>query len=357
MGRFIEQAEENAPHRLMGDWTLENLAAIQDEIKNVGPVDKAQAQIEKLDTAGAQLLLGFEHLDGLEPGQQDLLQLVKNASQDFPEKPAGKSSFEQGLINVGKATVAAKDNTLDLLCFIGETVINLGGVIRQPGRLRVTSLLRHIHETGVMATPIVSLIAFLISIVLAYQGADQLKRFGAEIFAINMVGISVLREMGVLLTAIMVAGRSGSAFTAEIGVMKVNEEVDAMRIIGIKPFEFLVLPRLLALMITLPLLAFIADIMGLLGGGLVSYFLMNIPPAQYLTRVHEAVSLSDFWVGIVKAPVFAFFIAIVGCMRGMQVSGSAESVGKLTTIAVVQSIFLVLLLDALFSILFTRLGI
>lgn len=358
MAKFIEHtpAPGGSHYVLTGDWVLANLGDIRQELAGRIP-DTARAQINKLDTAGAQLLLQIKQLNGLEPWQQALLKLVADAQQEFPEKDVPPPPLIAGLIEIGKAAIMGKDNTLDLLRFIGETVVHAGSLILNPRRLSFTSLLRHIHETGVMALPIVSLIAFLISVVLAYQGADQLRRFGAEIFAINMVAISVLREMGVLLTAIMVAGRSGSAFTAEIGVMKVNEEVDAMQIIGIRPFDFLVMPRLLALMIALPLLTFVADIMGLLGGGIISFFQMGIPMEQYLERFRGAVDMSDFWVGIIKAPVFAFFIAIVGCMRGMQVSGSAESVGKLTTISVVQSIFLVLLLDALFSILFTKLGV
>lgn len=358
MGKFIKQsgAADGPQIQLTGDWVLDNLARIQKELRRISAED-AKAQIGHLDTAGAQILLQFKNLSGLKPEQESLLKLVSDAQQKLPKKPEKKNVIVQNLIEIGKSTCAAKKNTADLLSFLGETTINLFGTIIHPSRLRIKSVLRHMHETGVMAVPIVSLIAFLISIVLAYQGADQLKRFGAQIFAINMVGISVLREMGVLLTAIMVAGRSGSAFTAEIGVMKVNEEVDAMRIMGIKPFDFLVLPRLIALMITLPLLAFVADAMGLLGGGIVSFVQLHIAPEQYLDRVRGAVSMSDFWVGIIKAPVFAFFIAMVGCMRGLQVTGSAESVGKLTTVSVVQSIFLVLLLDAVFSIVFTKLGI
>jgi len=357
MGRFIDQSPSpgQSPTLLTGDWILDNIAGIQHELKNQ-TIENAKAEIGKLDTAGALLLLRFKNISGLTAAQQSLLKIVTDVQQEPAEEEKKKPYLVQTLIDIGRNTIAAKKNAADLLSFIGETVVNFAKLIRFPDRLRFRSLLRHINETGVMATPIISLIAFLISIVLAYQGADQLKRFGAQIFAVNLVAISVLREMGVLLTAIMVAGRSGSAFTAEIGVMKVNEEVDAMQIIGIKPFAFLVLPRILGLMITLPLLTFVADIMGLLGGGLVSYFLLNIPAEQYLDRFRDAVTLSDLSVGLIKAPVFAFLIGIVGCMRGLQVSGSAESVGKLTTISVVQSIFLVLLVDALFSIFFTKIG-
>ncbi|MDB5477708.1 MAG: transporter permease, partial [Alphaproteobacteria bacterium] len=272
MAQFTETLSDASPVTLKvtGNWVLDNLAAIQKELKDVPEKDiQIQADIQKLDTAGAQLLnelAGDKEIQGLQEWQTSLITLVKNAAQEFPASEEKNTLKEEIFIATGKATIEAWESIKDLLRFIGETTIMLGNVITHPQRMRGISVIRHINETGVAAIPIVSLIAFLISIVLAYQGADQLRRFGAEIFTINMVAVSVLREMGVLLTAIMIAGRSGSAFTAEIGVMKVNEEVDAMRIIGITPFEILVLPRLLALLITLPLLTFIADIMGLIGG-------------------------------------------------------------------------------------------
>lgn len=355
MARFI--LTENNATTLSGDWVLDNIEAIQKELKKSGADKNAKAEISALDTAGAELLLEFERIDGLTPAQQSLLGLVQKSQQEFPASESRGGMLAEMFITTGKTAIAIGNDILDLIRFIGQSSVVLAQNIANPQRLRMKSVIRHVHETGVMAIPIVALIAFLISIVLAYQGAEQLKRFGAQIFAVNLVAVSVLREMGVLLTAIMIAGRSGSAFTAEIGVMKVNEEVDAMRIIGVKPFDFLVIPRLIALMIAMPLLTFIADLMGLLGGAIICFFQMGLSFETYIDRFQQAVSISDFWVGIVKAPVFAFFIAIVGCMRGMQVSGSAESVGKLTTTSVVQSIFLVLLLDALFSILFTKLGI
>jgi phospholipid/cholesterol/gamma-HCH transport system permease protein len=223
--------------------------------------------------------------------------------------------------------------------------------------LRPASISRHVAETGIHALPIVGLMAVMIAVVLGYQGVAQLRPFGGEDYTINLVAVSVLREMGVLITAIMVAGRSGSAFTAEIGVMKTREEVDALKVMGIEPMQVLVVPRVLALVITLPLLTFFADIMGLFGGAAISQVLLGISPTQYLARLPQVVVGSDLYVGLLKAPVFAFFIAITGCMHGLRASGSAESVGRETTRAVVKSIFLVIVLDALFSILFERLGI
>jgi phospholipid/cholesterol/gamma-HCH transport system permease protein len=220
--------------------------------------------------------------------------------------------------------------------------------------LRFSSIVRHIHETGVSAIPIVSLIAFLISVVVAYLGAQQLSRFGATIFVVDLVTIAVLREMGVLLTAIIVAGRSGSAFAAEIGEMQLNEEIDALRAMGMNPIELLVVPRLVGLVIALPCLAVIADAMGLAGGGLLSLLQLHIPLTQFTIRLREALSPTTFWAGLVKAPIFALLIGMVGCYRGMQVRDSARELGRLTTMAVVQSIFLVILADAAFAILFVQ---
>ena len=238
--------------------------------------------------------------------------------------------------------------------FFGRIVMVLREACTRPGALRGPSLVRHIYETGITAIPIVSLIAFLISVIVAYLGAQQLSRFGANIFVVDLVTISVLREMGVLLTAIIVAGRSGSAFAAEIGVMQLNEETDALRAMGMNPIEILVVPRVLALIIALPLLTIIADAMGLAGGGLLSLLNLHIPLPQFTSRLRESLAPTTFWSGLVKAPVFAMLIGMVGAYRGMQVRDSARELGRLTTVAVVQSIFMVILADALFAILFVK---
>ena len=238
--------------------------------------------------------------------------------------------------------------------FFGRIVMVVREAFTRPSALRVPSLVRHIYETGITAIPIVSLIAFLISVIVAYLGAQQLSRFGANIFVVDLVTISVLREMGVLLTAIIVAGRSGSAFAAEIGVMQLNEETDALRAMGMNPIEVLVVPRVLALIIVLPLLTIIADAMGLAGGGLLSLLNLHIPLPQFTSRLRESLAPTTFWSGLVKAPVFAMLIGMVGAYRGMQVRESARELGRLTTVAVVQSIFMVILADALFAILFVK---
>ena len=227
----------------------------------------------------------------------------------------------------------------------------------RPHAIRWHALFTHMERAGIDALPIVGLISFLIGVVLAYQGADQLARFGAQIFTVNLVGYGVLREMGILLTAIIVAGRSGSAFTAQIGTMKVNEEIDAMRTIGLDPMEVLVVPRVLALVLMMPLLTFYADMMGLLGGAVMANVALDISFFQFARQLSEGVTIWSFWVGMIKAPIFAFIIAMVGCYEGLKVSRSAESVGQQTTASVVKSIFLVIVLDAFLSVLFSAIGI
>jgi phospholipid/cholesterol/gamma-HCH transport system permease protein len=275
-----------------------------------------------------------------------------------PEIPEPKRIlFIDWLIDLGTATEAVGAEALDLLAFFGELVETLARIAVRPSRLRWIAVVSHLERTGLNALPIVGMMSFLVGVVVAFQGADQFIRLGVPQFTITMVGISVLREMGVLLTAIMVAGRSGSAFTAEIGTMQVTEEVDALRVTGLDPMEVLVVPRVLALVIALPLLAFFADIMGLLGGGIMCVVKIDISFGQYWRQLNTVVSLNTFLVGMVKAPVFALLISLVGCFEGLRVSGSAESVGRLTTRAVVEGIFLVIIFDALFSILFSYLGV
>ncbi|HLB83751.1 MAG TPA: ABC transporter permease, partial [Steroidobacteraceae bacterium] len=214
------------------------------------------------------------------------------------------------------------------------------------------SVVRHAYETGVQAIPVVAVIAFLISIILAYIGLQQLRPFGAEIFTVDLVAIGVLRELGVLLTAIMVAGRTGSAYAAELGVMKLNDEVDALESLGLDPFEVLVLPRVLGLVIAMPLLTIVADAMGLAGGALLTGLLIDLSWSQFLARLDTALSDTTFWAGLIKAPVFGVLIALTGTMRGLQVRESSRELGRLTTVAVVQSIFLVIFADAVFAIFF-----
>ncbi len=274
------------------------------------------------------------------------------------EKAAPHSGPLVRLVNqIGCDIVAECRLGGSLLSFLGHYLITLGQVALRPRTFRLTPLVYHMQQTGVMAVPIVALLSFLIGVVVAYMGAQQLARFGAQIFVVNLVEIMTLREMGVLLTSIIVAGRSGSSFTAQIGAMVANEEVAAMQSMGLSPMNRLVLPRVTALMLMLPALVFLADIMGLLGGGVAVWMTMDLSPEAYVTRLHESIYPSNFWTGMIKAPFFALVIGVVGCFQGFQVTGSAESVGRLTTQSVVESIFFVIVLDALFALFFTALGV
>jgi phospholipid/cholesterol/gamma-HCH transport system permease protein len=240
----------------------------------------------------------------------------------------------------------------EALVFGGQLLASAAAAWRSLKRLRIPSVVRHMHETGVQAIPVVAVIALLISVISAYIGAQQLRPFGAEIYTVDLVTIGVLRELGVLLTAIMVAGRTGSAYAAELGVMKLNDEVDALESMGMNPYEVLVLPRVAALVLVMPLLTVVADAMGLVGGALLTNYLLELPWSQFVMRLDSSVSDTTFWAGLVKAPVFGLLISLTGTLRGLQVRESSRELGRLTTVAVVQSIFLVIFADALFAIYF-----
>ena len=317
--------------------------------------------LTELDTPGALFLCALRKdgvaLTGVRPDHEALLDLIGELDLKSLPKQEHVPRWRQLTIELGKGADDAWRDTLDIITFIGRAVSAIGGALVHWRALRLPSISRHIEETGIQALPIVGLMAVMIAVVIGYQSVAQLRPFGGESFTINLVAVSVLREMGVLITAIMVAGRSGSAFAAEIGVMKTREEIDALQVMGIEPMEVLVVPRLIALIIALPLLTFFADVMGLLGGAMISKGLLDVSLAQYLDRVRHTADVHDLFVGLVKAPVFAFFIGIIGCMHGLRVRGSAESVGRETTRAVVKAIFLVIVLDALFSVLFEKIGI
>jgi len=357
---------------LAGAWVTQRLGTAQVAVMDTGTAGARRARIDlrqlvALDTAGAWLIHAtLRHLreaglevavDGADAVAASLIETAGQHDTPHLPPPVAENPMVAILLRLGRSTFEVGREARDLVNFLGQTVIVLLRSLRRPGRIRGTALVNQMEQTGLNALPIVGLISFLIGVVLAYQGADQLARFGAQIFTVNLVGIGVLREMAILLTAIIVAGRSGSAFTAQIGTMQVNEEIDAMRAIGLDPMEVLVMPRVIGLVLVLPLLAFYADIMGLVGGAIMATLTLDISFVRFARQLSEAVSLWSFWIGIIKAPIFAFIIALVGCYEGMMVTRSAESVGRQTTRAVVEAVFLVIVLDALFSIMFSYLGI
>jgi phospholipid/cholesterol/gamma-HCH transport system permease protein len=356
-----------------GSWTVRQAAEVDGVLRavSVGSARRASfdlSQITGLDSAGAWLLcrtLGdFEargiatETAGLADTYQPLLKVVENARTQTVEAPSLLRRHWLAMVErVGAATIEFFAEGKALLSFYGMTVFAYFAVLRRPKALRIVSLVNQVEQSGLNAVPIVCLLSFLIGIVIAYVGADQLRQFGAEIFTVNLLGVIMLREIGVLLAAIMIAGRSGSAFTAQIGTMQVNEEIDAMRTIGLDPMQVLVLPRINGLLISLPILAFLSNVAGLLGGAVMATLVLDVTFIQFLQQLQSVVKTNHFLVGMIKAPVFAFIIAIVGCYEGLRVSGSAESVGRMTTKSVVTSIFLVIIADAIFSIIFSSLRV
>jgi phospholipid/cholesterol/gamma-HCH transport system permease protein len=346
---------------LKGDWTIENAASIERAIASAPKADltvRAEA-LRRLDTSGALLLKRLlpEGVmpDGLDVTHRRLLEFLPPFS-GYRHSREHRSAADFFAV-IGREAFNAAAYLRSLFVFIGRIAMCFVRALARPRQLRFPSIVRHVEETGVDAVMIVGLLAVLISMVIVYQGAVQLRRFGAGVFTIDLMVVALLREMGVLVTAIMVAGRSGSSYAAEIGVMTLREEVNALKSMGLDPIEVLVVPRLLALVITLPLLTFIADVVGLGGGSLMSIPLLGVSVHQYFARVRAVATITMFFVGMIKAPVFAFAIAAISCHQGMSVSGSAESVGRRTTLSVVQSIFVVIMADALFSVIFSEVGL
>ena len=307
------------------------------------------ARLTRIDTAGAWFLVDLQRSGAtgdrtiaLEGASEPQTQLLETVRRNLP--PEDIATIKPSLL-------------ADRLERIGRTVGAMAAILVNPRRLRLTSLVHHCQEVGLNAVPIVALMAFLIGVVLAFQGSAQLRQFGAEVFVVDLIAISVLRELGILLTAIIVAGRSGSAFTAAIGSMKMREEIDAMRTLGLDPVTILVVPRVLALMLMLPALGFIADISGLVGGAIMSWIELGVSPAVFQSRLVSNTDVWHFGIGMIKAPFFALIIGIIGCYEGMMVGGDAESLGRLTSASVVLSIFMVIVMDALFSVFFAVVGV
>jgi len=356
-----------------GDWTVPEIPRLDSELHAMDLGDARQAEIDgtavtSLDTAGAWLLLRSKRemedagaTVGAIAIPDRYKSLFDSLERDHKSRPV-EHPPHGGLLGLlertGKGTVQALRQGYDLLGFLGRVTVEAWEAILSPRReLPFPAFIHQIEETGVTALPIVGMLAFLLGVVLAYQGADQLKRFGAQIYTIDFLGVGFLRELGGLVTAIIIAGRSGSAFTAQIGTMRVNEETDAMQTIGLNIAEVLVLPRVLGLMVALPLLTFFADVIGIVGGMVMTYFDLGITIPAFMRELQGAINVNTLMVGLIKAPVFAFVIALVGCFEGMRVERNADSVGKLTTRSVVESIFLIIALDAAFSIIFSVLGI
>lgn len=319
------------------------------------------ASLDHIDTVGAWLIYrtARDHsaqIIGADSGAKRLIESISASDADAIEPWTPPGQLARFFLMVGDGVVQSAVTMLNFLGFVGLVVKAAFQLILNPRRFRVHAVVQHFDNVGVRALGIVGLMSFLIGIVIAQQGATQLRQFGAEVFTVNLVGRLTFRELGVLMTAIMVAGRSGSAFAAQIGTMKITEEVDAMRTIGVVPTEALVIPRVMAAVVMMPLLGIYASLCAVIGGGLLCWIALDIPPATFIQRLREVTPITDLWVGLIKAPVFGAIVAMAGCFQGMQVEGNSEQVGLKTTAAVVQAIFLVIVLDAFFAVFFSSIG-
>jgi phospholipid/cholesterol/gamma-HCH transport system permease protein len=367
----LQRDGETIEAELAGSWRGHDLPAIDEELaaQSLTGVRRVVVTVPEsvtLDIAGAWRLREWLNeaekagatveFAGSPPGQFELIDASLAGKKHRTPASSSEPTFEP-VTALGKHVTRRIRSLNYALDFIGHTFVTFARACTSWRRLRPASIARHIYETGITAIPIVSLIAFLITVIIAYIAAQQAREVGAEIFVVDIVTVGVLRELAVLLTAIIVAGRSGSAFAAEIGAMRLNEEVDALHAIGVEPTEVLIVPRVIGLVIAMPLLAVIADGIGLTGGALLCKWLLDMPLQLYIDRVQDAISPTTFWVGIVKAPFFGLLIALSGTYRGLQVRDSSRELGRLTTVAVVQSIFLVIFANALFAIVFWQLDI
>ena len=364
---------QNGQLTVSGDWTLPNYGRLKRDVQKTAAMESPNgysvnlATINALDTAGASLLvdlLGARQLHelteltpGLSSERQELLRLIANAmASPEGEKSLRSNPITEFLAGVGENIEDFWHQQRLLIGFTGQILATLASILATPWRWRITSLVAHVHQTGLNALPIVALLTFLVGAVVAFLGATILDDFGATIYTVNLVAFSFLREFGVLLAAILLAGRTASAFTAQLGSMKANEEIDALRTFGLSPIELLVIPRVLAMVVSLPILTFVGMISGIVGGSLVCVVALDISVPQILNILETKVRVVHLLVGLGKAPIFAFVIAVIGCLEGFKASGSAQSVGEHTTSAVVQSIFMVILLDSIAAIFFMEMG-
>jgi phospholipid/cholesterol/gamma-HCH transport system permease protein len=349
-------------YRCVGSLTIARAASTQRELTAApDPLTIDLSGVERMDTVGAWVIYRTVRdrgakVVGANKTVAALLDQVAEADRPARIRPDERPAPLRVLNEFGEWVYEAGSTFIGLLGFLGSVLIAFAAIVRRPKRLRLNAVLHRFDLVGVRALGIIGLMTFLIGIVVGQQGAVQLEQFGAEIYTINLIGRITVRELATLMTAIMVAGRSGSAFAAQIGTMKITEEVDAIRTIGLSPVEALVVPRILSAVVMMPLLTFYAMIMSLLGGGIYVWIDLGIPPLTYIQRLQEVIPITDLWVGLVKAPVFGFIIALAGCFNGMLVQGNSEEVGTKTTAAVVQSIFMVIILDAVFAVFFSQVG-
>ena len=348
---------------LSGPFLVSTIGQVDHDLRALdGQITKVDlSAISEIDTVGAWVACSISRefnadLTGASPRAERLIEALKDTGSKEEIGAPRLPVFERVPEAIGQKMLNARKGVYGVVGFLGALLLSIGSLIRHPKRFRWLALVRQLELVGISALPIVGLMSFLIGIVIAQQGAVQLAQFGAETLTVNLVGRITLRELGVLMTAIMVAGRSGSAFAAQIGTMRLTEEVDAMQNIGISPMEALVVPRIMAAVLMMPLLGFYAAAVAIIGGAVVGQFMLGIPFWTFLSRIQDVVPIYDLWVGLLKAPVFGLIVALAGCYHGMQVKGNSEDVGLRTTMAVVTGIFAVIVIDAFFAVFFTKVG-
>ena len=348
---------------LSGPFLVSTIGRVDHDLRALGgQITKVDlSAISEIDTVGAWVACSISRefnadLTGASPRAERLIEALKDTGSKEEIGAPRLPVFERVPEAIGQKMLNARKGVYGVVGFLGALLLSIGSLIRHPKRFRWLALVRQLELVGISALPIVGLMSFLIGIVIAQQGAVQLAQFGAETLTVNLVGRITLRELGVLMTAIMVAGRSGSAFAAQIGTMRLTEEVDAMQTIGISPMEALVVPRIMAAVLMMPLLGFYAAAVAIIGGAVVGQFMLGIPFWTFLSRIKDVVPIYDLWVGLLKAPVFGLIVALAGCYHGMQVKGNSEDVGLRTTMAVVTGIFAVIVIDAFFAVFFTKVG-
>ena len=354
-----------------GDWTVHTIGGMDKKLRALEPLDKPArldlSSLENIDTAGAYILDRTlrnsgsdtlnEAVDGAHENAFKLLEQVRETCEFIPPKEVAPAPFRAWLARVGKGAYDGLSEGVETLAFVGETMLVCARIIVQPRRFRAMSTVAVMEESGLDAVPIVMFLSFFVGMVIAFIGATTLEAFNGTEFTVELVGFAMLREFGVVLTAIILAGRTNSAFTAQIGAMRMRQEVDAMQVLGLDPMEVLVAPRVIAMLVMLPILTFLATVAGLFGGLIVSWLALDLSPTFFLNRLVETVPIENFWVGMSKAPFFAMVVALIGCRQGLGVGGSVQSLGAATTNSVVQALFSIIVIDAVFAMFFMRLGV
>ncbi|HEX4181783.1 MAG TPA: ABC transporter permease [Caulobacteraceae bacterium] len=363
----VETTRDGGAAVLRGDWTAVNLgdagARLREALREAKAPKLDLSAIGRCDTAGAYAIVratdgNFEAASlTAPPPVARLLTLVSHASRAAPVPHRRHRSFYDLLVRIGRGLTNALSDGYETIAFFGHLMVAVGHAIADPRRLRWAAIVSLAERAGLDAIPIVAITTFFIGAVVGFLGADELAQFGAQVFAVELIGIAVMREFNIVITAVLLAGRSASSFAAEIGAMKMNQEIDAMRIMGVDPFEALVLPRFLAMLLTIPLLTFVATLAGLTGGLLVSWVVLDLSPSFFLERMVESVGATHFWIGMSKAPVMAVVIAGIGCRQGLEVGGDVDSLGRRVTAAVVHSIFSIILIDAVFALVYMKLNV